>query len=153
MEFSTREDIEAPIEYVFSQITDFPAFERSIMRRGGDAERIVDASEPSIGMKWRLKFILRGAERNVEVEVTDIERPNGITFEMTSRPVHGVLMIELLALSRARTRMIVKAKATPKSIPARLAFRSMKLARKKPQTRFKTFVTGFAEDVEARYRG
>jgi len=36
MKFAAREDIEAPIEYVFSQISDFPALERSALRRGAD---------------------------------------------------------------------------------------------------------------------
>ena len=38
MELVTREDIEAPIDFVFKQVTEFPTFERSIMRRGGDVD-------------------------------------------------------------------------------------------------------------------
>ena len=152
MDFTTREDIEAPIDYVFDQVTDFASFERSIMRRGGDVERIVDAPEPTVGMKWRLKFLLRGAERMVDVEVTELDRPNAITFQMTSKSVDGVLKVELVALSRARTRLNIRADTVAKSIPAKLAFQSLKFARNKPQSRFKAFVTGFAEDVEARYR-
>lgn len=153
MDFNTREDIEAPIDYVFEQVTDFAAFERSIMRRGGDVERIVDHGAPEVGTKWRIKFLLRGAERKIEVEVTEVEKPNAISFQMTSKSVDGLLKVDLVALSRARTRLNVRAETLAKTIPAKLAFQSMKFARNKPQARFKTFLSGFAEDIETRYRG
>lgn len=152
MDFSTREDIEAPIDYVFEQITDFASFERSIMRRGGDVERVVDADEPTAGMKWLLKFVLRGAERELEAQIAEVEKPNTISFMMTSKSVDGVLVADLVALSRARTRLNIRAEALAKTIPAKLAFQSMKFARNKPQAKFKNFVAGFAEDIEARYR-
>ena len=36
MKFSSREDLDAPIDYVWQQVTDFVAFERQAMRRGAD---------------------------------------------------------------------------------------------------------------------
>ena len=60
MDFSAREDIEAPIDFVFEQVTAFKAFERSIMRRGGDLQRLHDGDAPVVGTKWKVKFRLRG---------------------------------------------------------------------------------------------
>ena len=62
-------------------------------------------------------------------------------------------MIELVALSRARTRLNVKAVAKAKTIPAKLLFQSVKFARQKKQERFKTILSGFAKDVETRFFG
>ncbi|WP_187293080.1 hypothetical protein [Octadecabacter arcticus] len=49
MEFTTRDDIEAPIDYVFDQVTNFATFERSIMRLGGDVERIAGGDAAVVG--------------------------------------------------------------------------------------------------------
>jgi uncharacterized protein YndB with AHSA1/START domain len=151
MEFTTRDDIEAPIDYVFDQVTNFAAFERSIMRRGGDVERIAGGDAVVVGTKWRVKFLLRGAERSVMAEIVEVDKPNGLTFEIKSISADASLLIELVALSRARTRLNLKAVAKAKTIPAKLLFQSVRFARQKNQTRFKSIVSGFAKDVEARY--
>ena len=152
MEFTTREDIEAPIEFVFDQVTDFASFERSIMRRGGDVERISGGDSAVIGTKWRVKFLLRGAERVVNAEVVAVDVPNAITIDVTSKSADASLQVDLVALSPARTRLNVNAKAAGKSIPAKLLFQSVKFARSKNKSKFNALVTTFAEDVEARYR-
>lgn len=153
MEFTTRDDIEAPIEFVFDQITDFSTFERSIMRRGGDVERIQGGDSAEVGTKWRVKFLLRGAERKVQAEITDVDRPNGMTIDVTSKSADANVSVELVALSRARTRLIVNAVATAKTIPAKLLFQSVRFAKQKNQARFMGIVSNFAKDVETRYRG
>lgn len=152
MEFSAREDIEAPIEFVFDQVTDFQTFERSIMRRGGDVERVKGGDAPVVGTKWKVKFRMRGKERMVKAEISHVDVPNAMTISVTSKNIDGSMVIELVALSRARTRLIVNVDITAKTIPAKLFFQSMRFARAKSDAKFKAFVTGFAEDVDARFR-
>ncbi len=153
MEFTARDDIEAPIDFVFDQVTDFKTFERSIMRRGGDVERLTAGDDAAVGTKWNVKFRMRGKEREVQAEVTQADRPNGITIEVTSDNADGTMVVELVALSRARTRIIVTADALAKTIPAKLLFQSVRFAKAKAANRFKGLVTNFAEDVDAKYRG
>lgn len=152
MEFTTREDIEAPIEYVFDQVTDFASFERSIMRRGGDVERIAGGDTAAVGTKWRVKFLLRGAERLVNAQVVAVDAPNAVTIDITSKSADATLKVDLVALSPARTRLYVSAAAAAKSIPAKLLFQSVKFARHKNKGKFSALVASFAEDVETRYR-
>lgn len=153
MEFSTRDDIEAPIEYVFDQVTDFATFERSIMRRGGDVERIEGGDTAAVGTKWRVKFLMRGSERTVMAEITDVDKPNHMVIDITSKSADAKLLVELVALSRARTRLNVRAEAAAKTIPAKLLFQSIRFARNKSQTRFQKMVSNFAKDVETKFRG
>lgn len=152
MELTAREDIEAPIDYVFEHVTDFASFERSIIRRGGDVERVSGGGGAEIGTKWSVKFQLRGKERTVNAEIVQVDKPNGLTIDVTSPSADGTMGIELVALSRARTRMIVTAEAGAKSIPAKLMFQSLRFARAKTEGKFKTMVCNFAEDIDKNYR-
>lgn len=120
MEFTACEDIESPIEYVFDQVTDFPTFERSIMRRGGDVERVAGGDAAAVGTKWRVNFRMRGKERTVAGQIVQVDKPNGLTIEVKSKNADGAMVVELVALSKARTRLIVIAEAAPKTIPAKL---------------------------------
>lgn len=151
MEFTAREDIEAPIDFVFEVATDFATFERSIMRRGGDVQRLQGNDEAAVGTKWHVKFRLRGKDREVDAEIVEVDAPSDMTIEVTSPNFDGTFVMELVALSRARTRLHVKASANAKTIPAKLLFQSVRLARAKVESRFKRLVAGFAEDCETRY--
>lgn len=152
MDFSARDDIEAPIDYVFQQVTDFPSFERSIMRRGGDVERLQGGDAAVVGTKWQVKFRMRGKERLVNAVLSQVDAPNGLTIDVTSPSVDGRMVVELVALSRARTRIHVHAHTGAKTIPAKLLFQSIRFTRGRTERRFKSLVTTFAEDVEARFR-
>ncbi|MDA9208334.1 SRPBCC family protein [Octadecabacter sp.] len=152
MKISTREDIEAPIDYVFKQVIDFGSFERSIMRRGGDVERTEKGGANGLGAKWRVKFHMRGMERDVEATVSEVTEPTSLTMDVTSRSADAVLNVELVPLSRARTRLNIHAEASAKTIATKLLFQSVRFAKQKTEGRFKSIVAGFARDVEKRHR-
>lgn len=151
MKFSTREDIEAPIDFVFEQVTDFTSFERSIMRRGGDIERIADGAENGLGAKWQVRFQLRGVERDISATVSEVSEPTSLKISLTSRSADAEMKIDLVPLSRARTRLRVDAQATAKSIATKLLFKSARFAKQKTEGRFNSVVAGFAADVDKRY--
>ncbi|MCF2871110.1 SRPBCC family protein [Octadecabacter sp. G9-8] len=153
MELTAREDIEAPIDFVFDQVTDFATFERSIMRRGGDVERMSASDAAEVGTKWRVNFRMRGKERTVRAQIVQVDTPNGLSIDVNSVSADGTMVIELVALSRARTRLIITAEAGAKTIPAKLFFQSLRFARGKTEARFKTMLTNFAEDIDKKYRG
>lgn len=152
MKISTRDDIEAPIDFVFKQVMDFASFERSIMRRGGDVERIEAGDANGLGTKWRVKFHLRGMERDVVATVTEVTEPTSLTMNVTSPSADAVLNVELVPLSRARTRLNIRADASAKTIATKLLFQSVRFAKQKTEGRFKSIVSGFARDVEKRHR-
>ncbi len=73
MQFSAREDIEAPIHSVFDMVADFDRFERMAMRRGVDVRRTTGGVAPSAGMAWETEFKLRGKPRQMSVLLTDCD--------------------------------------------------------------------------------
>jgi hypothetical protein len=62
------------------------------------------------------------------------------------------VIIELVAMSRSRTRMNLSLDARPRTIPAKLMVQSMKLARQSVVKRFQRRVADYAADLENRLR-
>jgi len=150
MKLSTREDIEAPIELVFEQLSDFDGFERAVLRRGAEVMRSDTLDVPGVGMSWRTAFKYRGKERKLHIELTEYQAPDRIRIDTTSKAVGMVVEIDLVAMSRSRTRMNLSLDARPKTIPARLVIQSLKLARQNVLKRFRKRVGEFAAEIEAR---
>jgi uncharacterized protein YndB with AHSA1/START domain len=148
MKFSTREDIEAPIEHVFARVTDFQNFERQALRRGADAQRIDSSLVPTEGSAWQFAFKFRGKDRKMKATVAKLDAPNSLKFETIASGIHGMSTIELVALSLNRTRISIEIDLTPQGLSARLLLQSLKLAKTNLSRKFKLRVAEFAEDVE-----
>lgn len=151
MKFSTREDVEIPIDVAFEMLCDFDAFERAAMRRGADIQRKDALDEPGVGMQWQAKFEIRGKERDMLLQMTEFERPNvmGAFSKVSGLEVTGQL--EFLALSRTRTRLSVMIDISPKTLSARLLVQSLKLAKTSLTKRFKQRVAEWGKGFEDRY--
>lgn len=152
MNFSAKEDIAAPADYVFGAITDFAAFERSALRRGAEVQRIDTLRVPGPGMQWAASLVMRGRPRDVALELVTMDRPNGILFELQSGAIGGTFRVDLVPLSRGRTRMSVALDLAATTLSARLMMQSLKLAQTKLSKRFRERVAAFAEDAEERYK-
>lgn len=152
MKFSSKEDIAAPADYVFDAITDFAAFERSALRRGAEVQRIDTLQVVGPGMEWAASFVLRGRQRDVRLELVSMDRPNCIVVRSHSGSIDGTFRVDLVPLSRGRTRMSVALDLAATTLSARLMMQSLKLAKTKLVKRFRDRVAAFAEDVEDRYK-
>lgn len=152
MRLITREDIEAPIEHVFREATDFQAFERSVLRRGADVRRTDSLDAPATGLSWHAEFKLRGKLRKLDIELTEHDPPNGFAVGFRGASVEGISSVDLVALSRGRTRMSVILTVAALNLSGRLVLQTLKLARGNLDRRFKLRVADFAMDVEDRYK-
>jgi len=151
MKFSTREDIQASIENVFIMLSDFEAYERGAMRRGADVRRLSASADPVVGLSWEASFQARGKKRDVKVVLSQYDMPNGMVFDTTAKGLQTQLTLDLVALSRTRTRLTVGLELKPNSIPARLFIQSLKLGKTRLNKRYKDRVALFAKDLEDRF--
>lgn len=151
MKFSTKEDVEAPIDAVFTMLCDFESFERSAMRRGAEVQRVDQMNVPGPGMTWRVAFDLRGKRRELELEMVTFDRPNEMVLESTSPGLLGQMRFELLPLSRSRTRILVELEIKPLNLSARLLVQSLKLAKNTLTRKYKLRVAEQAKAMEERY--
>lgn len=151
MKFSTKEDIEAPIDYVFARVTDFNGFERQALRRGADIKRIDEGVQPTVGAAWQVAFKFRGKDRKMKATIAQMDVPTVLQIDTAANGITGESLIELVALSRNRTRLSVTMDLSPQSLTARLLLQSLKLAKNNLTRKFKMRITDFAEDVETSY--
>ncbi|MDQ2089569.1 SRPBCC family protein [Marimonas arenosa] len=151
MKFKTREDIGAPIDYVFGVVSDFETFQRKALRRGAEIARRDALETPGVGMAWDVAFAFRGKRREMQVQLVDHEPPNRMSFDSRMPGMIGYMGVELIALSRAHTRMVLEIELKPETLSARLLVQSMKLARGSLNKRFQVRVAEFAKTTEDRY--
>ncbi len=151
MELTTREDIEAPIAFVFQQVTDFQAFERQAMRRGADVRRRDSLPRPGKGSGWDVIFKFRGKDRRLAAEVTEFDAPNLMRLEIASGGITGVTVVELVPLARTRTRLTTRTDMSATGLSARLLLQSLRLAKGNLSRRLSARIAAFATDVEGRY--
>lgn len=150
MKFSSKQDVEAPIEQVFGQLADFDGHTRQALRRGAEVDRVDTLPAPGPGMTWDIGFKLRGKQRQARLTMERFDAPNEMALDMTVKGLEGKFAIELVALSRQRTRMNVEANLKPQTLSARLMIQSLKLARGNLGKRFETRVSDFAKELEKR---
>ena len=147
MKFSTREDIEAPVEQVFEAVTDFDGFERQILRRGIDLTRDESCPPDVTGARWNANFKWRGRAQNLEAELVSIEPNEGYAIESRTGGVICMGVVDLVPLSKARTRMFVSLDLKPTTLSSRLFIQSLRLAKGSLTRRFKSRVSDFASGI------
>lgn len=152
MKFSTKEDVEAPIDAVFSMMCDFESFERAAMRRGAEVQRTDTKTSPGVGMGWQTAFNLRGKRRQADLEMVTFDKPNEMVIECRSQGLLCLMTMELAALSKNRTRIMLSFDIKPLNLSARLLVQSLKLAKTSLTKKYKLRVSEFAKKLEDRYK-
>jgi carbon monoxide dehydrogenase subunit G len=150
MQVTGTEDLAAPIEHVFAELTAFDAMERQAMRRGIEVRRQFRGAAPSIGDGWEAQFKFRGKQRTAKITLQAYDSPNMVQFGGVSGGLETTTLIELVPLSPNRTRVNLVFKMSPKTLSARLLLQSFKLARSSINKRFKARITQYAREIENR---
>ncbi|MBL4915616.1 SRPBCC family protein [Szabonella alba] len=152
MKFSTREDIEAPLDNVFAALSDFETWERAAMRRGAEVIRTDRMAAPGPGMGWHVEFIYRGKLRKMDIALAEMLPGQRLILDGKAAPADGRLEFDLVEMGPRRTRITVGFEVKPRSLAARLFLQSLKLAKSRVNRRFDLRVARMAADIEDRYR-
>lgn len=150
MHLSSRTDIEAPIDFVYSVLADFEGWERAGMRRGAEISRTDKAKTFGPGMAWDVGFRFRGKDRKIAIKLTALEPQQRLAFRGVGRLVEGEMSLDLLSLSPKRTRVTMHLDIRPLTLGARLFLQSMKIAKARVQQRLNKRMEGFAREIESR---
>ncbi|SEK77719.1 hypothetical protein [Pacificibacter marinus] len=151
MKFSTRQDIEAPADFVFAQMSDFDGLERQAMRRGIEVRRKNPMQPRGIGAAWVLRAPFRGKWRDIDARIAEFDSPNVLVACAKSGGLDMTLSIDLVPLSSVRTRIMLGYDVRPQTLSARILVQSVKFAKASLQRRFDKRVGKFSEVIGARY--
>ncbi len=152
MQLTAREDIEAPLDRVFAEITNFDSIERQALRRGVEVRRTDEVAGPAAGMSWRAGFGFRGKMREADITLREYTPPERLVFDSEVGGLEAKTVIELVPLSRGRTRINLVSQLVPKTLSARLLVQSLKLAKGGIDKRFRTRIARFARELEDRLK-
>jgi hypothetical protein len=152
MKISTKDTIEAPIEFVFARVTDFASFERLALRRGLSVRRVDRLPNPGVGSVWDLKFPFRGKEREARLEIAGITAPESASFMAKSGGIDSITAVELVALSKTQTRLTITVELKPTNLTSRLLVQSFKLAKGSIVARLQARASAFCADIQDRYQ-
>jgi hypothetical protein len=153
MKFSKREDIEAPIQAVFEAVSDFHALERAALRRGIEVARLDDRADPAPGMAWAISAPIRGKRRDISLTLVEFAPGTGLAADAASGGITGHVTVDLVALSRSRTRMQFGLDLRASTLSARRLLQSMKLAKATLDRRFARRIADIAAEIERRHAG
>ncbi|MBB1496855.1 SRPBCC family protein [Paracoccus sp. MC1862] len=152
MKFSLRQDTGLPAVQLFDAISDFPRMERMLVRRGTSIRRVDPAQEPGAGMAWDLAFDHRGKRRELRLDVTRFDRPEKIAMAGGSDSLDIGIEMTVVALTRAKSRVIFELKVKPRNMRARLMLQTAKLGKAQLDRRFADKVGKFLFDLTERRR-
>lgn len=147
MKFTAREDIDAPIHVVYDHVSNFDRFERQMLRRGIDVRRDESCPAGVVGARWRARLDWRGKPYDVMAELASVEVDQGYAMELNGNGVVGLCVVDLVALSRTRTRMFVSADFSAQTFSAKLLLQSLRLGGRRLSDAFVTRVHRFARDI------
>lgn len=150
MKFTTKGDIEAPLDFVFATLTDYDGWERVVRKRGATVRRSDGPVE--VGTLWQATFQFRGKSRDATVRLASVVPDKRLIFVASGASVDAEITLDLIALNPKRTRLAIATEMKPRNLAARLFIQSLKLARGKIQQRFDQRSASLAAEIGARYR-
>ncbi len=152
MKLTAKEDIEAPLEFVFQAFADVEYWERAALRRGADVQRTDKLRAVAVGLGWNVGFEYRGKPRKVDIRLDDLDRPTRLGFSGRAKSLEGLVDLEFLELGAKRTRVTFTTELKPRTLAARLFLQSLKLAKARVTRKYDLRVGQLCNDIEDRYR-
>lgn len=148
MQFTRVQDINAPLDHVFEQISDFDSYEAYAMRTGAQIERTDSLDAKGPGMGWNYQGELRGKMRDIDIELIEYTPSKQLKFNCISSGVNVVIEMKTLSLTKKQTRLKVVVDIKARSISARLILQSAKLARNSLKRKFNHRIWTYAGYIE-----
>jgi hypothetical protein len=151
MKLTAKTDIDVPVSAAYAILADHAAWEREAVRRGAEVERPADLPRTGEGAGWRVRFPFRGKTRNMAIRIEKMQPDQTLAFAFQGQMVEGNAGFELSPLSPRRTRLKVSLLVKPKTLAARLFLNTLRLAKRRVQSRFELRLSQLAARIADRH--
>lgn len=151
MQFSSVQDINAPLDFVFQQLSDFDSYESYAMRIGAEVKRMDQLTQKGAGLCWNINGEFRGKARKFDIQLTEYRPDTFLKFLVKSSGIEAEVSMEAMALTRKQSRIKATTVLIPKSISARLILQSAKLAKSSMNRKFNHRFWTYANFIENNY--
>ncbi len=152
MKFKVSEDIDAPLSFVWAQLTNFDGFESDARGRGAELTRVGNWNTPAKGVEWRGAATIRGKRRPITAKITDFQREDLCLIESRVGGMDCSYEMTFVELSPVLTRVSSTLDLSAQTLTARLFLQTMKLARGRVVQRLQGVLTRQGNAAEAAYR-
>ena len=151
MKMTERVDIEAPAEFVFGELSDFPTIERLAIQRGVALRRADRLDERRAGMAWIADWEFGGRKRRTNLTLTRYEPPRRMVLASETSGIAAEIEIEVVPLAATASRVLIETQMTAESMAAKLLLQTVRLGRAAFEGRIRGRLSNLAARVEQRY--
>lgn len=143
--------INAPVDFVFKEFTNFAGFEAHAQERELTVERTDDLTDIGAGMGWHISGMVRGKHRDIEINLDELRENDRAQYTSASGAMSGQMFFEFEDLGADVTEVTFHVEPQADSISSRLILQSIRLAQNSVEKRIKKSIRIFGEQIEAKY--
>jgi carbon monoxide dehydrogenase subunit G len=149
MKLTATEDVAAPIDAVWSRLSDLPDWERRMNERLDAPLRRSPEGPIGPGTRWQGTADMKGKSIAIDMRLVAQEVPGHLRLEGTLGGIDVSLDARLEATGPAATRLHVVTEATARSIASKLALKAVQLALGPLEERYAKAVGRYARHLES----
>lgn len=143
--------INAPVDFVFKEFTNFSGFEAHAQERELTVERTDSVTGIDVDMEWQISGMVRGKHREVCVRLDEYRENDRIQYTSASGAMSGQMLFEFEDLGSDVTEVSFHVDPKAESISSRLILQSIRLAKNSVEKRITKSMRIFGEQIEAKY--
>lgn len=128
MQFKHTQDFKAPVDYVFSRLTDYTRFEGQSGKNDLSFKRL-GRSPVRIGTRWDISVPYKGRHRKFNAELSQLIAPRVVSYRSTSQKYQAALSLTFTPISAGTCRMDMLLVAQSRSFSTGMVFKTLRLAR------------------------
>lgn len=152
MKFKVAEDVDAPLDFVYSRMADFSRLEDEIRGSGAELRREGNWTQAAEERAWKGSVTVRGKPRRIDAVIGHMAENDTILVESKVGGMDCSYEMTFYEMSPTITRIATVLELKPNTLSARLIIQTLKLARGRVLQKMTGSLVRRGNEIEADYR-